>query len=75
MKLRKRTLFTGLARLEREQRRLVREVNMPPAVYWLLTVFGAGGGAAVGKLLFSPYVFRRRGGRPRRAQSAAFPSH
>ena len=57
MKLRKQTLFTRLARLEQERRRLVREVNMPPAVYWLLTVLGAGGGAAVGKLLFSHTFF------------------
>ena len=57
MKLRKQTLFTMLARLERERRRLVREGNMPPAVYWLLTVLGAGGGAAVGKLLFSHMFF------------------
>lgn len=57
MKLRKQTLFTGLARLERERRRLVREVNMPPAVYWLFTIFGAGGGAAIGKLLFSHTFF------------------
>lgn len=57
MKLRKQTLFTRLAWLERERRRLVREVNMPPAVYWLLTVLGAGGGAAVGKLLFSHAFF------------------
>lgn len=57
MKLRKQTLFTGLARLEQERRQLVREVNMPTAVYWLLTVFGAGGGAAVGKLLFSHMFF------------------
>ncbi len=53
MKLRKQMLFTRIARLERERRQLVQEVNMPPAVYWLLTVLGAGGGAAVGKLLFS----------------------
>ena len=52
MKLRKQTFFTGLARMERERRKLVREVNMPPAVYWMLTALGAGGGAAVGKLLF-----------------------
>lgn len=57
MKLRKRTLFTRLARLELERRRLVREVNMPPAVYWLLTALGAGGGAAIGKLLFSHTFF------------------
>lgn len=57
MKLHKRTLFTRLARLERERRRLVKEVNMPPAVYWLLTVLGAGGGAAVGRLLFSHTFF------------------
>ncbi|MFB0920050.1 MAG: hypothetical protein QMB62_04090 [Oscillospiraceae bacterium] len=57
MRLRKQTLFTRLARLERERRRLVREVNMPSAVYWLLTVLGAGGGAAIGKLLFSHAFF------------------
>jgi hypothetical protein len=57
MKLRKQTLFTKLARLEQQRRRLVREVNMPPAVYWLLTALGAGGGAAVGKLLFSHTFF------------------
>jgi len=57
MKLRKRTLFSRLARLERERRRLVREVNMPPAVYWLLTTLGAVGGATVGKLLFSHTFF------------------
>ena len=57
MKLRKRTLFIRFARLEQQRRRLVREVNMPTAVYWLLTVFGAGGGAAVGKLLFSHTFF------------------
>lgn len=57
MKLRKQTPFTRLARLERERRRLVREVDMPPAVYWLLTVLGAGGGAAVGTLLFSRTFF------------------
>jgi hypothetical protein len=50
MKLRKETVFTRLARL-------VREVNMPPAVYTLLTVFCAGVGAAVGKLLFSHMFF------------------
>ncbi|SBW01056.1 membrane hypothetical protein [uncultured Eubacteriales bacterium] len=57
MKLRKQTLFTRLARLEQERRRLVQEVNMPPAVYWLLTVLGVGVGAAVGKLLFSHMFF------------------
>lgn len=57
MKLRKQTLFTRLARLEQQRRRLVREVNMPPAIYWLLTVFGVCGGAAVGKLLFSHTFF------------------
>jgi hypothetical protein len=57
MKLRKQTLFTRLARLEQERRRLVREVDMPPAVYWLLTLLGAGGGATVGKLLFSHTFF------------------
>jgi hypothetical protein len=57
MKLSRQTVFTRLARLEQERRRLVREVNMPPAVYWLLTVFGAGVGAAVGKLLFSHTFF------------------
>jgi len=57
IKLRKQTLFTRLARLERERRQLVREVSMPPAVYWLLTALGAGGGAAVGKLLFSHTFF------------------
>ncbi|SBW00553.1 membrane hypothetical protein [uncultured Eubacteriales bacterium] len=56
-KLRKQTLFTRLARLERERRRLVQEVNMPAAVYWLLTALGAGGGAAVGRLLFSHTFF------------------
>jgi len=57
MKLRKQTPLAMLARLERERRRLVRDVDMPPAVYWLLTVLGAGGGAAVGKLLFSHTFF------------------
>ena len=57
MKLSRQTVFTRLAQLEQERRRLVREVNMPPAVYWLLTVFGAGVGAAVGKLLFSHAFF------------------
>jgi hypothetical protein len=57
MKLRKQTLFTKLARLEQQRRRLVREVNMPPTVYWLLTALGAGGGAAVGKFLFSHTFF------------------
>jgi hypothetical protein len=57
MKLRKQTLFTRLARLEQQRRRLVREGNMPPVIYWLLTVFGVGGGAAVGKLLFSHTFF------------------
>jgi len=57
MKLRKQTLFSRLIRLERERQRLVRDVDMPPAVYWLLTVLGAVGGAAVGKLLFSHTFF------------------
>lgn len=57
IKLRKQTLFTRLARLERERRQLVQEVNMPAPVYWLLTILGAGGGAAVGKLLFSHTFF------------------
>jgi hypothetical protein len=57
MKQRKRTLFTRLVRLEQQRRRLVRAVNMPPAIYWLLTVLGAVGGAAVGKLLFSHTFF------------------
>lgn len=57
MKLRRQTVFTRLARLGQEGRRLVREVNMPPAVYWLFTVFGAAIGAAVGKLLFSHTFF------------------
>jgi hypothetical protein len=57
MRLRKQTLFARLVRLEPERRQLIREVNMPSAVYWLLTVLGAGGGAAVGKLLFSHTFF------------------
>jgi len=57
MKQRKRTLFTRLVRLEQPRRRLVRAFNMPPAIYWLLTVLGAVGGAAVGKLLFSHTFF------------------
>lgn len=50
MKLSRQTVFTRLARL-------VREVNMAPAAYSLLTVFCAGVGAAVGKLLFSHMFF------------------
>jgi len=57
MKFRKQTPLAMLARLERERRRLVRDAGMPPAVYWLFTVLGAGGGAAVGKLLFSHTFF------------------
>jgi hypothetical protein len=57
MKQRKRTLFTRLVRLEQQRRRLVRAVNMPPAIYWLLTILGAVGGAVGGKLLFSHTFF------------------
>ncbi len=57
IRLRKQTLFTRLARLERERRRLVAEVDMPTPVYWLLTILGAVGGAVIGKLLFSLVFF------------------
>ncbi len=47
IRIRKQTLFTRLARLERERRRLVAEVDMPTPVYWLLTILGAVGGAGI----------------------------
>ncbi len=52
MRLQKRTLFTRITRLEQERRRLVEQVNIPAAVYWLLTALGAVGGAIIGKLFF-----------------------
>lgn len=57
IRLRRQTLFTRIARLERERRRLVAEVDMPTPVYWLLTILGAVGGAVIGKLLFSLVFF------------------
>lgn len=57
MRLRKQTLFTKLAQLEQERRQTVKSVNMPESVYWLLTFLGAGGGATIGKLLFSHTFF------------------
>lgn len=57
IKIRKQTPFTKLARLEQKQRRLIEQIRMPKAVYWLLTGLGAICGAVIGKLLFSNVFF------------------
>jgi uncharacterized membrane protein YsdA (DUF1294 family) len=56
IKIRKQTPFTKLARLKQKQQRLIEQIRMPKAVYWLLTGLGAICGAIIGKLLF-PNVF------------------
>jgi len=57
MKLRKRTLFTRLARLEQKRRKLIADVQIPKPVYWLLTCLCIVGGAAVGKVFFHETFF------------------
>lgn len=57
MKLRKQTFFTKLARMEQKRRKLVADVKIPKAIYWLLTGCGALGGAAIGKAFFHEAFF------------------
>jgi hypothetical protein len=57
IRLRKRTVFSKLARLEERRRILIADVKIPKPVYWLLTVLGAVGGALCGKLFFSNALF------------------
>jgi len=52
IKLRKQTPFAKLARLKQKQRRLIEQIRMPKAVYWLLTGMGAICGVIIGKLFF-----------------------
>jgi len=57
LRLRKRTPLTRLVRLEEKRRRLIAEARMPRPIFWLLTILGAAGGAAVGRLFFSHVFF------------------
>lgn len=57
MRLHKQPLFSRLARLEREQRQMVEQIDMPAPVYWLLTILGTVGGAVIGKILFAHMFF------------------
>jgi hypothetical protein len=52
MKLRKRTLLIKLTELEQKRLQLIADLKISETVYWLLTAFGAAGGAAIGKLIF-----------------------
>lgn len=52
IRLRKRTLFTKITRLEQNRRRLVAQVKLPEPVYWLLAVLGTVIGAVIGKFFF-----------------------
>lgn len=52
IRLRKRTPFTRLRRLEQKRRRLIAETRIPKPVYWLLTCFCAVAGAVLGRLIF-----------------------
>jgi hypothetical protein len=57
MKMRKRTIFSKLASLEKKRRLLISQVKMPPLVYWLMTGLGAVAGAVIGYLFFSSSIF------------------
>ena len=51
-KFRKRTFLTRLSRLERKRQLLIAQVKIPKALYWIMTGFGAIGGAVIGKVFF-----------------------
>ena len=57
MKLRKQTLLTKLVRLEQKRRKLIKEIKIPNAHYWLLTMLSALCGAVVGKFFFHETFF------------------
>ncbi|MEA4895662.1 MAG: hypothetical protein VB064_10425 [Oscillospiraceae bacterium] len=52
IRLQKRKPFSRLLRLEKKRRRLIAEVKISGAIYWLMTVLGAVAGAMVGKFFF-----------------------
>ena len=52
IKLKKHTHFARIIRMEQKRRLLLSQTRMSKPGYWLLTCFGAVGGAAIGKLFF-----------------------
>lgn len=52
IKLRKQTPITKLERLEQNRRKLIADVQIPKAIYWLLTGICALGGTAIGREFF-----------------------
>lgn len=50
MKIRKQSIFTKLVCFEQKRQQLISQVKIPNTIYWLLTGFGAIGGAIVGNL-------------------------
>lgn len=57
IKLGKHTLITKLSQLEQKRQLLLSQTKTPKAIYWLLTVISAIGGAAIGKLFFCSTFF------------------
>ena len=57
MKLRKRTLFTKLVKLQQKRLLMISQAKISKTTYWLLTVICAAGGAVIGKLFFCSAFF------------------
>lgn len=57
LRLRKQTPLRKLMRLEQKRRSLVEDTRIPKLIYWLLTGFGALGGAVIGMVFFQEPFF------------------